>query len=134
MSDAQDAMNDARERPVFPPHTPAMLAEVLEYLAVRPGGRYIDCTVGAGGHAAAILEASAPDGRLLGLDADPEALAVARERLAEFGQRAVLERAYFDRVEEIAPRRGFVPADGLLCDLGVSSIQLDRPERGFSSK
>ena len=115
-----------------PTHQPVMLAETLEYLNVRPGGRYIDCTVGLGGHAAAILGASAPDGRLLGLDADPEALAIAGGRLAGFGSRVTLRPFYFDRVAEVAPPLGFAPADGLLCDLGVSSLQLDRPERGFS--
>jgi len=114
------------------PHTPVMLSETLEYLAVRPGGRYIDCTVGAGGHAAAILEACGPDGRLLGLDADPDAVAVARERLTAFGDRVTLRTAYFDAVGALAAEAAMLPADGVLCDLGVSSLQLDRPERGFS--
>ena len=112
-------------------HQPVMRDEVLEYLQVRPGGRYIDCTVGGGGHAAAILDASAPDARLLGIDADPEALAVAREQLAPHGERVRLVNRYFDSVAEAA-RPDFVPADGMLCDLGVSSLQLDRPQRGFS--
>ena len=114
------------------PHIPVLAAETLHYLQVRPGGRYIDCTIGGGGHAAAILEASAPDGRLLGIDADPSALAIARERLQAFGDRVTLVERYFDEVAEVASAYGFVPADGLLFDLGLSSLQLDTPERGFS--
>ena len=114
------------------PHTSVLLNETIRYLNVRPGGRYIDCTIGAGGHAAAILAASEPDGRLLGLDADPEALSVARERLAAYGDRVTLVERYFDDVDIVAREANFVPADGVLCDLGVSSMQLDRPQRGFS--
>lgn len=113
-------------------HTPVMVSEVLDYLAVRAGGRYIDCTVGGGGHSEALLTASAPDGRLLGLDADPAALRVARRRLAPFDARYTLQRAYFDQIQPIAEQAGILPADGVLCDLGVSSLQLDTPERGFS--
>jgi 16S rRNA (cytosine1402-N4)-methyltransferase len=109
-------------------HVPVLLAETLEMLAVRPGGFWVDGTVGLGGHAAAILRATAPDGRLLGLDRDGETLARARERLAPFGERARLERADF---REIAGRCG-EPADGILLDLGLSSAQLDDPARGFS--
>ncbi len=115
-----------------PMHTPVMVAEVLEYLHVRPDGRYIDCTVGSGGHAEAILNASRPDGRLLGIDADPEAIATAAQRLRPFGARVTLVERYFDDVAEVARAAGFAPADGLVCDLGVSSPQLERPERGFS--
>ncbi len=114
------------------PHLPVMSGEVLSYLDVRPGRRYIDCTVGAGGHAAAILSASAPDSRLLGLDADPEAIAEAQRRLASFGDRVTLVQRYFDEVTDVAADAGFIAVDGLLCDLGVSSMQLDRPQRGFS--
>ena len=114
------------------PHASVMTAEVLDYLNVRPGGRYIDCTVGAGGHSAAILDASAPDGRVLANDADPAALIVARERLSAYGDRVVFSERYFDEVAEEAASGGVTPADGLLCDLGVSSMQLDTPERGFS--
>jgi 16S rRNA (cytosine1402-N4)-methyltransferase len=104
----------------------------MEYLQVRAGGHYIDCTTGAGGHSEAILRASAPDGRLLALDADPEALRVAGDRLSEFGERVVFRECYFDEVADVAQAAGFGPVDGLLCDLGVSSMQLDTPERGFS--
>lgn len=114
------------------PHASVMTPEVLDYLNVRPGGRYIDCTVGAGGHSAAILDASSPDGRLLANDADPEALAITRERLASYGDRVSFSEHYFDEVSDAAASAGVTPADGLLCDLGVSSMQLDSPERGFS--
>ncbi len=114
------------------PHQPVLLAEVLRWLAPRSGGRYVDCTVGAGGHAAAILDASAPDGRLLGLDRDEEALALAARRLSSFGQRFVLRHAPFSRVRAVVQDVFDGPVDGLLADIGVSSMQLDRPERGFS--
>lgn len=113
-------------------HTPVMVPQVLEFLGVRPGGRYIDATVGEGGHAQAILARSAPNGRLLGLDADPEALARARLRLAPFGPRAVLAHARFEEMEGVARGLGFAPADGVLMDLGLSSLQLEGEERGFS--
>ncbi len=114
------------------PHIPVLYQEVLAGLQVKPGGQYIDATLGAGGHAAGILSASAPDGRLLGIDADPAALAVARERLAEFGQRATLVRGNFAALTEIATRHGFQPVDGILFDLGLSSLQLEAAGRGFS--
>ena len=98
----------------------------------RPDGCYIDATVGAGGHAKGILTASQPRGRLLGIDADPLALALARERLAEFGDRATLVQGNFAQLASIASDRGFVKVDGILFDLGLSSMQLAAPERGFS--
>ncbi len=110
-------------------HVPVLLAETLELVAVRPGGLWVDGTVGLGGHAAAMLRASAPDGRLLGLDRDGETLERARERLAEFGARARLEKADY---REIPERLGEERADGIVLDLGVSSVQLDEKERGFS--
>lgn len=117
-------------------HAPVMLSEALEYLDVRPGRRYLDATVGLGGHAAAILSESGPDGRLLGMDADPEALAVASERLAavigDRSERFALEQGYFDGAAEAVRAHGLGPLDGILCDLGVSSLQLDSEERGFS--
>ncbi|HET7075851.1 MAG TPA: 16S rRNA (cytosine(1402)-N(4))-methyltransferase RsmH [Chloroflexia bacterium] len=113
-------------------HQSVLYQETLTALAVIPGGSYIDGTVGAGGHAAGILERSAPTGRLLGLDQDPQALAVAGARLAEFGERAVLVHANFATMGEVAPRYGFLATDGVLLDLGVSSMQLDTPTRGFS--
>ena len=113
-------------------HEPVMTAEVVAWLAVRPGGAYVDCTLGDAGHATAILEASAPDGRVLGLDADPDAVPPAKERLRRFGARAVVVNANFGTVASQARTYGFVPADGVLFDLGLSSRQLDVEERGFS--
>ncbi|MEK7284751.1 MAG: 16S rRNA (cytosine(1402)-N(4))-methyltransferase RsmH [Chloroflexota bacterium] len=113
-------------------HEPVLLAEVLAQLDPREAGRYLDGTVGAGGHAAAILERSAPDGRLLGLDVDPAALAIARRQLARFGDRADLVRANFALCDVVARERRFLPVDGVLLDLGLSSIQLADEDRGFS--
>lgn len=114
------------------PHISVLPHEVVQTLAPRSGGRYIDCTVGAGGHAQAVLDASAPDSRLLGLDADPGALQVAAERLAPYGNRAVLVHARFSRVGQVAREHGFDEPDGVLMDLGLSSMQLDLWSRGFS--
>lgn len=111
-------------------HVPVLLQQVLTYLAVRPGGLYVDGTVGGGGHAEAILTASSPDGRLLGLDRDPAALAVARQRLMPFGERSVLRHGSFADLATLA--EGFPRVDGVLLDLGLSSLQLADPERGFS--
>ncbi len=113
------------------PHIPVLVAETLEALAVAPGGRYIDCTVGAGGHASAILDASAPDGRLLGLDADPGALAIAAETLGPFGDRSTLVHSNYREVAAVAQRERFEPVQGVLFDLGISSMQL-AGDRGFS--
>lgn len=113
-------------------HTPVLLAEVIAGLAPRPGGHYIDGTVGGGGHAAAILAASAPDGRLLGIDADPASLAAAGARLAPFGARAALLHGNVRDLTSLAQAAGFAPVDGIVLDLGVSSHQLDTAERGFS--
>jgi 16S rRNA (cytosine1402-N4)-methyltransferase len=120
-------------------HWPVMVSEVLENLGVHPGGTYIDCTVGDGGHATAILEAAqagpetpGPHGRLIGLDADPEAVHATTERLQRYGSSAVIVNANFDSLEQTASAHGFVPADGVLFDLGLSSRQLDSEERGFS--
>ncbi|MCL4532151.1 MAG: 16S rRNA (cytosine(1402)-N(4))-methyltransferase RsmH, partial [Actinobacteria bacterium] len=113
-------------------HTPVLFRETIEALQPRDGATYVDCTVGGGGHSAALLEAAGPSARLLGLDADPDDLAVARERLAGFGGRVRLVNANFRRLAEVAEGEGFVPADGVLFDLGMSSIQLDQSSRGFS--
>jgi 16S rRNA (cytosine1402-N4)-methyltransferase len=111
---------------------PVLLNEVLAGLRPHAGGRFVDGTVGGGGHSAAILEASAPDGRLLGIDADPAALAAAASRLAPFGERALLAHGNFREIGRLAQAHGFERVDGILLDLGVSSHQLDTPERGFS--
>ena len=114
------------------PHLPVLYQQVLEALRPQPGGWYVDGTVGAGGHAEGILEASSPDGRLLGLDVDPQALAIARERLARFGDRVILRKASYTTLLDQLRELGWPPVDGVLLDLGVSSMQLDTPERGFS--
>ena len=112
-------------------HVPVLLQETLDLLQPRPGGRYVDGTLGGAGHAEAILERSPPDGRLLGLDLDPEAIQRARERLSRFGERFVLAHESFADLERVARWNGFAPADGILLDLGLSSFQLAHGERGF---
>ena len=109
-----------------------MLAEVLDGLRPTPGGCYLDGTVGGGGHAEAILRASDPDGRLLGLDRDVAALARCRRRLAPFGARAVLAHGSFRDMATLADRHGFGKFDGIFLDLGFSSDQMDDPSRGFA--
>ncbi|MEA3339216.1 MAG: 16S rRNA (cytosine(1402)-N(4))-methyltransferase RsmH [Chloroflexota bacterium] len=113
-------------------HVPVLFQTVLDGLQPRPGGRYIDATVGGGGHTAGILTASSPDGRLLGLDRDLAALEVARARLASFSERVMLVHSSFICLEEIARARNFIPVDGVLLDLGLSSLQLADPARGFA--
>lgn len=113
-------------------HVSVLLEETVQALAPRRGGRYIDGTLGGGGHAEAVLERSAPDGMLLGLDQDETALAAAGRRLARFGARVRLRHGNFARMAEVAAEEGFTGADGVLFDLGVSSPQLDVAERGFS--
>lgn len=112
-------------------HAPVLTEEVLRYLAVRPGGRYVDCTVGAGGHSRAILEAAAPGGVLLGLDADPAAIEVASAALKDFPGAVRLVNANFRDVGEVCRRYKFDPVHGMLFDLGISSLQL-AAARGFS--
>ena len=109
-----------------------MPQEVLELLQPRPGGTYLDGTLGGAGHARLILEASSPDGRLVGLDRDPEALAAASSVLTPFGDRATLEQANFSVMAQVLAQLGINGVDGILLDLGVSSRQLDTPQRGFS--
>jgi 16S rRNA (cytosine1402-N4)-methyltransferase len=104
----------------------------LAGLRIKPGRRYIDATVGGGGHARGILVASASDGKLLGMDADPMAVALAGEQLAEFGKRVILVQSNFADLEEVAMEHGFFPVDGILLDLGLSSMQLETAGRGFS--
>ncbi len=104
----------------------------MDALAVRVGGRYIDCTLGAGGHAAGILDASAPTGRLLGLDRDAGSLELARARLAGFGDRIVLRHSSFGALAAVARETGFEAVDGILFDLGFSSWQIGDASRGFS--
>lgn len=113
-------------------HIPVLVQETLSALAVRSGGCYLDATVGGGGHARAILEASGPDGKLLGLDRDRDAAIRASQGLSAFGKRARVFHSSYIRLYEIASREGFLPLDGVLFDLGFSSWQVDDPARGFS--
>jgi len=114
------------------PHEPVLYQEIIHALQPRPAGHYVDGTVGAGGHARGILEACAPDGNLLGLDIDPQALALARETLAPYGQRVTLTQASYASVLDAMRAVSWSTVDGIVLDLGVSSMQLDRRERGFS--
>ena len=113
-------------------HVPVMYDVVLAQLALKPGDHVIDGTLGGAGHALGMLQATAPDGRLLGLDSDPKAIARARERLAPFRQRVVLVQSSFRTLETVVCTQHFPSADGVLLDLGLSSYQLAAPERGFS--
>jgi 16S rRNA (cytosine1402-N4)-methyltransferase len=112
-------------------HQPALLEESLALLALRPDAVVVDGTVGGGGHAAAILEQIAPNGRLIALDVDDEALAAASHRLRRYADRARLVRSSFRHMREVLAELGIDRVDGVLLDLGVSSRQLDAPERGF---
>ena len=113
-------------------HQPVLYHEIIHALQPKNAGRYVDGTLGAGGHARGILEACAPDGCLLGLDVDPQALALARETLAPYGERARLIQTSYDSLAETLRKIGWDEVDGILLDLGLSSMQLDTPERGFS--
>jgi len=112
-------------------HTPVMLEEVLEWLQIKPDGIYVDATTGAGGHSAAIA-GRLSSGRLISLDRDAQALRIARERLNEFANRVSFVQTAFSKIAEAVHGLGIATVDGVLADLGVSSMQLDRPERGFS--
>jgi len=112
-------------------HTPVLLEEVKRFLDPQSGGRFIDATLGAGGHSEAIAE-RLTSGRLISLDRDAQALGIARERLKEFGSRVMLVHEPFSKIAEVVRGLGLARVDGVLADLGVSSMQLDRPERGFS--
>jgi 16S rRNA (cytosine1402-N4)-methyltransferase len=113
------------------PHTPVMLDEVAEWLRVKPDGIYVDATLGAGGHSAAIAK-KLTSGRLVSLDRDAQALELARERLKTFGEKVKLVQAPFSRIAEVVRELGIPAVDGVLADLGVSSMQLDQAARGFS--
>ena len=113
-------------------HEPVMMPEIMQALNVQPGGRYIDGTLGEGGHSREILRAADPGGQVLGLDADAEAVTVATERLAEYGESFRAVNVNFRDVRATALQHEFVPVHGVLFDLGVSSLQLDRESRGFS--
>ena len=113
-------------------HIPVLLEETVSRLVAEPGGWYLDATAGAGGHASALLAAAGLDARLLALDRDRDALELAGAALAPFGERVLMERANFADMAEVAARHGLSGFRGILMDLGVSSMQLDRMERGFS--
>jgi len=114
------------------PHLPVLYKTIITALRPKSTGRYIDGTLGAGGHSTGILTESTPDGEVLGLDLDPQALAIARERLAGFGKRAHIVEASYTRMKDEAENLGWDEVDGIVLDFGVSSMQLDIPERGFS--
>lgn len=113
-------------------HIPVLLREVIENLAIQPGGRYIDCTLGGGGHTQAILESSSPGGQVLGIDADPEAIRSVEDRLASYAKSMLLVNENFINLRDICVKYDFLPVHGILFDLGLSSQQLDEGERGFS--
>ncbi|HEX8352915.1 MAG TPA: 16S rRNA (cytosine(1402)-N(4))-methyltransferase RsmH [Pyrinomonadaceae bacterium] len=113
------------------PHRPVLLFEAVNLLAPERGGLFVDATLGLGGHSEALLEAS-PDTRVLGIDLDREAIRLASERLARFGTRFRAAHANFREIERVLEDAGEREADGILADLGVSSLQFDSPERGFS--
>ena len=112
-------------------HTPVMLQEVLEWLRIKPDGIYVDATLGAGGHSEAIAE-RVSSGKLISLDRDEQALQIAKERLKTFGSKVNCVLSPFSRIAEVVRELGIPKVDGVLADLGVSSMQLDQPERGFS--
>ena len=113
-------------------HVPVLVKEVIEALAIQPGGRYIDCTIGGGGHAATILDHSSPGGQLLGLDADPEAIDIARVKLGGYRDSVLLLNENFVNLWTVAVEHSFYPVNGILFDLGLSSFQLSSDARGFS--
>jgi len=113
-------------------HTPVLLSEALRSLAVQPGGRYIDCTLGGAGHAAAILDHGSPGGQLLGIDADPNAIEIAKKRLQYYKDSILLVNDNFVNLQSICIKYDFFPVHGILFDLGLSSLQLNGNGRGFS--
>jgi len=113
-------------------HTPVLVNETIEALAVQPGGRYIDCTLGGGGHAAAILEYSSPGGQLLGIDADSETIRIAQKRLEAYRDSILIIHDNFANLQAICYKYDFYPVHGILFDLGLSSFQLNGDPRGFS--
>ena len=130
MSAARQSLSPAA--PASRGHQPVLYQPIIHALQPIGGGYYVDGTLGAGGHAWGILDASGPDGRLLGLDRDPVALQLAQERLASFGQRAILRQASYASLSEQLAALGWPGVQGIVLDLGVSSMQLDAPQRGFS--
>ena len=113
-------------------HTRVLISEVIQGLDVSPGKRYVDCTLGGGGHSAAILSKCQPGGELLGIDSDPEAIRIAQHNLYDYFESTVIVNDNFYNLENICTETGFMPVDGILFDLGLSSLQLSSDERGFS--
>jgi 16S rRNA (cytosine1402-N4)-methyltransferase len=124
-------INDKNSSPEIE-HKPVLLSEAIRLLNCRPGGVYVDATVGLGGHAERVLEIIAPEGKLIGVDRDKESLALARERLDKYGAAVELYNDNFKNLPLILHHLGHEHVDGILMDLGVSSYQLLSPERGFS--
>jgi 16S rRNA (cytosine1402-N4)-methyltransferase len=116
----------------IPIHKPVLLSQAIEALQVQPGKRYVDCTLGSGGHASAILEKISPDGQLLGIDADPEAINIAKTRLANYTGSTIIVNDNFANLSTICKENNFLPVHGIIFDLGISSTQLETSERGFS--
>lgn len=116
----------------LPTHIPVLLNEVIDGLQPQPGGYFVDACVGLGGHAAAILEEILPSGRLLGIDADPEAIRIAEVKLSHYHEAITLVNGSFSHLETICKEHHFYAVDGIFFDLGVSSLQLDTAHRGFS--
>ena len=113
-------------------HTPVLLREAVEALELQPGKRYVDCTLGSGGHAKAVLEKGLPNVQVLGIDTDPEATEASRIELADYAESITIVRDNFANLETICEENDFLPVHGILFDLGICSIQLDTSERGFS--
>jgi len=113
-------------------HIPVLLGEVIHFLNPKPGGRFIDATLGGGGHSRAILERTAPDGKVLAIDQDESALSSATGMVESFGSRITLVHSNFRHLREIAESHGFTDCDGIVADLGMSSMMVDDPSRGFS--
>ena len=113
-------------------HTSVLLTETIENLNIRPDGIYVDGTLGGGGHACEVLKRLSGSGRLIGIDQDADAIAAAGERLKEFGERLTIIRSNYADMKEELECIGITGVDGIVLDLGVSSFQLDTPERGFT--
>lgn len=114
------------------PHQPVLYQQVMNALAPEKGSLFLDGTLGAGGHAKGVLQASTPHGQLLGLDRDAEALKIARQRLRAYKDRLILRQASYRNAPDILDQVGWKRVNGILLDLGVSSMQIDQPQRGFS--
>ncbi len=125
-------INDGTLMDAHAPHRPVLLRETLEALQPVAGATIVDATLGPGGHAEALLEGVGPDGRVIGIDRDPDATALARRRLARFGDRFVPLQGDYQNVVALLHGVGVVIVDGVLADLGISSVQLDDPSRGFA--